>query len=203
MNRAASIAVPVPDQERDAGAPDIAALTARLTRGDEVAYREFHALYFNRLLRYVFVATGGDEQGARDALQGTFLRAVRHMRRFESEASFWSWLTVLAKSAVVDQSRKESRYRRLLRRFLHPEPPPDPIPLQEPGPVLAEHLDAALLALAPDERDLIERKYFAKQTVREIAAALGSTEKAIESRLVRLRRILQSSIIKRLHETES
>ena len=195
--------MPVASEGSSERTPDIVALTSKLVKGDEAAYRDFHTLYFDRLLRYVFVVTGGDEQAARDALQGTFLRAVRHMRRFESEASFWSWLTVLAKSAVIDHQRKESRYRRLLRRFFQPEVREDVCAQLEFGPDLVERLESALQDLTPDERGLIERKYYTRQSVREIAAALGSTEKAIESRLVRVRRGLQKAIRNQVNETES
>src|SRR5688572_15684288 len=78
---------------------DIATLTERLAAGNEDAFRQFHAAYFDRLVRYLIVVTHGDEEAARDALQETFMRVVRHARRFDSEEAFWSWLTVLARSA--------------------------------------------------------------------------------------------------------
>jgi hypothetical protein len=42
--------------------------------------------------------------------------------------------------------------------------------------------------LEPADRDLIEAKYFQGVTVRDLAGELGVTEKALESRLLRLRR---------------
>jgi DNA-directed RNA polymerase specialized sigma24 family protein len=67
------------------------------------------------------VATGGREEAAREALQSTFLRVARYIKRFDSEAAFWSWLTVLAKSALVDEQRKQQRYLGLLNRFFQRE----------------------------------------------------------------------------------
>src|ERR1041384_4194657 len=103
-------------------------LTRGLAAGDEEAFRQFHAAYFNRLLRYLFVATKGDEHAAREALQETMIRLVRYARRFDSEEAFWSWLTVLARSAAVDAGRKRQRYWRLLKSYalfwLAPEPAP-------------------------------------------------------------------------------
>src|SRR5437016_11856184 len=96
---------------------DIAALTAGMAAGDEDAYRMFHELYFRRLLRYLLVVTGGREEAAREALQLTLLRVVRHVRKFNSEEAFWSWLTVLARSAVVDETRKRHRYFAFLERL--------------------------------------------------------------------------------------
>src|SRR5438128_10786260 len=102
----------MPDGERT----DIAALTGRMTAGDEDAYRMFHELYFQRLLRYLLVVTGGREEAAREALQLALLRVVRHIRKFDSDEAFWSWLTVLALSDVVDEQPKQHRYRAVLDR---------------------------------------------------------------------------------------
>ena len=95
----------------------LVALTARMARQDEAAFAEFLAAYRDRLFRYVIVLTRGDEETAQEALQLTMLRVVRHIRRFEEEAVFWSWLTRLARSAVTDDARKRNRYFAFLSRF--------------------------------------------------------------------------------------
>src|SRR5439155_9229724 len=168
---------------------DIGALTARMAAGDEDAYRMFHELYFHRLLRYLLVVTAGREEAAREALQLALLRVVRHIRKFDSEEAVWSWLTVLARSAVVDEQRKRGRYRSFLDRWFQRkqvEAAADTNADERLRELLEQNLDA----LPWDERDLINRKYFARESVKEIAADVGATEKAIESQLVRIRRKL-------------
>ena len=180
---------------------DISALTARMAAGDEDAYRMFYELYSQRLLRYLLVVTGGREEPARDALQLALLRVVRHIRRFESEDTFWSWLTVLARSAVVDEERKRHRYLAFLDRLFRREQI-EAATNVEADTRLQELLTANLDTLPWDERELIRRKYFARESVKEIAADTGATEKAIESQLVRIRRKLKADILARLnHET--
>jgi RNA polymerase sigma-70 factor (ECF subfamily) len=174
---------------------DVAVLTAQMVKGDEDAYRQFYAAYFNRLLRYLLVITGGDEQSARDALQSAFLRVVRYIKRFESEDVLWSWLTVLARCAVIDEQRKEKRFQVLRRDCFQRQPPPEPGTARDVDGQLIGLLHARLEALETADRDLVERKYFAKQSVRELAAALDTTEKAVESRLVRVRRRLKELIL--------
>src|SRR2546428_646850 len=90
------------------GDESILALTRGLATGDEEAFRKFHAGYFDRLLRYLFVIPKGDQEAAREALQETMTRVVRYARPFDSEEVFWSWLTVLARSAEVDAGRKQT-----------------------------------------------------------------------------------------------
>jgi DNA-directed RNA polymerase specialized sigma24 family protein len=96
---------------------DIAVLTRRLAAQDELAFREFHRVYFDRLYRFHLLVARGREQEARDALQETLLRVIRYARVFESEEAFWDWLKVLARSAARDAGRKQQRYIALLERF--------------------------------------------------------------------------------------
>jgi RNA polymerase sigma-70 factor (ECF subfamily) len=178
---------------------DIAALTAGMAKGDEDAYRMFYELYFHRLLRYLLVVTRGREDAAREALQLTLTRVVRHVRKFDAEETFWSWLTVLARSAAVDEERKGRRYLAFLGRLFQRGQieaavnPDADARLQEL--LAANHLNA----LPWDERELIQRKYFARESVKEISADVAATEKAIESQLVRIRRKLKTQILSQLN----
>lgn len=182
-------------------ASDVSTLSRALARGDEAAYRAFHAAYFDRLLRYLLVVTRGDEQASRDALQAAFLRVVRHIRAFDDEAAFWSWLTVLARSALADQRRGLRRYLAFLDRFTRHsaaanDPGPAPAPSSsDPGAPLRVLLDIQLGLLPADERELLEWKYRENQSVRTIAARLATTEKAVESRLARLRAKLRDAVL--------
>ena len=187
-------------EDQSPSASDIAALTARMARGDEEAFRAFQAAYSSRLLRYLFVMTRGDEAAAREALQSAFLRVARHIRRFDSEAVFWSWLTVLARSAVVDEQRKRSRHTSLLHRFFQWQQIDNRPTDHETDTHLFSVLEQSLVDLPKEERVLLERKYFDGESVREIAANLEATEQAIESRLVRARRRLKDFLMARLND---
>ncbi len=184
-----------------AGPTGVAALTARLVAGEEAAWRAFHEAYFPRLLRYLLVVTGGREEAAREALQLAFVRAVRHIRRFDSEPALWSWLTVLARSAVVDEHRKHRRYLAFLDRFLRWRQTAPPASNHDADSRLRELLAASLARLSDDDRRLVERKYLEGGSVRELATEAGETEKAVEARLGRIRRKLKDALLAQLkHE---
>jgi RNA polymerase sigma factor (sigma-70 family) len=181
---------------------NLAELTRRLVAGEETAYRVFYAAYVDRLSRYLLVVTGGDEEAAREALQSALLRVVRHIKVFPNDTVFWSWLTVLARSALADQTRKRRRYLAFLDRFTRQaevqgrgtEP-------AEADARLLHLLEGNLAALPAEERQLLEWKYYERRPVRDIAAELGSSEKAVESRLVRIRRKLRAALLEGLkHE---
>jgi RNA polymerase sigma-70 factor (ECF subfamily) len=180
--------------------PDIARLTHQMAKGDEEAFREFHEAYFGRLLGYLLVVTR-DEQLAREALQATLLRVVRYGRKFESEEAFWSWLTVLARSSLADERRRATRYASFLDRFFQRTVIESDIKIDETRSRLKEALEINLAALPIEDRELLERKYFEHQSVREIAQTTELSDKAIESRLTRIRQKLRDMVLTQLkHE---
>jgi RNA polymerase sigma-70 factor, ECF subfamily len=186
------------------GSPfDIADVTSRMVKGDEMAYRLFYDEYYERLRRYLLVVTSGNEEATREALQSTLVRVVKHIRKFSTENELWSWLTVLAKTALFDQTRKRKRYWSFLERFTrHTE-------IEQSGDVGVESdaqlmtlLEQGLATLPADEKKLIESKYLQGTSVRELAEEFQTTEKSVESRLVRIRRKLKASLLEGLkHES--
>lgn len=184
--------------EPAADASPIAHLTRGLASGDEQAFRDFHRAYFDRLHRYLLVVAHGDETLAGDSIQETLCRVARHARVFHDERIFWDWLTVLGRSAVKDGGRKQSRYRRLLALFSHEA---DSTPTRVHDEPLIEALNAAMRKLDEADTRLIQRKYDERATALQIAAETGTTEGAIESRLVRIRRTLRTHLLHHLrHE---
>ncbi len=183
-------------------APPVVALTRALVAGDEIAYRRFHEAYCPRLHRYLLVVAAGDKELAREALQAACIRVVRHIKVFSDEQIFWNWLTVLARTALADHRRKRSRYRAFLDRFTwHTRA--DAAGRGEDGRADAQLLallERSLRDLPHDERELIERKYFGRAAVREIADGLAISEKAVESRLGRVRRKLKDALLTKLKD---
>jgi RNA polymerase sigma-70 factor (ECF subfamily) len=173
-------------------------LTQRLAAGEEEAFIEFHHRYFDRLYHFLLVITRGQEAEAQEALQLTFLRVVRYRRAFEHENAFWCWLKVLARSAARDAGRKQQRYQTLLNRFAlwRRDSPAEFI--SHTDDQLHQSLDECLSDLDETDRALIESKYIDGTTIRELCAQTGSTEKAMESRLLRLRRRLRQNLLNKL-----
>ena len=173
----------------------VAALTRRLAAGDEAAFREFHALYFDRLYYFLLVVTRGHEHAAQDALQETLLRVVRHAREFQTDDAFWAWLKVVARNTARDGGRKQRRYFALLERFAFGRDTAPPHEEQRLRTILEE----ALGEIDEADRALVEGKYLRGATVLELAQQTGLTEKAVESRLHRLRRALAERLREKLH----
>lgn len=160
----------------------ILALTRGLARGEEESWAQFYDQYHRRLRGYLAACWRGEPECLDDLLQETFVRAVRHMKPFHDEATFWSWLIVLGRSAVADRGRKETRMRRFLSSFRIERP------VRMPSD---EELQSALAKLSPEERALLKWKYEDSLSVAEISAELKISGKAVESRLTRARQSLR------------
>lgn len=186
------------DVEQPAATSDVGRLTRLLRSGDEGAFREFHGWYFDRLYQFLLVVARGNEEEAREALQETLIRVARRCRVFEEEEAFWCWLKAVARNVARDGGRRRSRYTALLRKFaIHR---PDEVvsrPLGREGELMAVMVEC-LSELQDEDRRLLEGKYLRGSTVKELAQAMEQTDKAVESRLGRLRQRLREAVLCKL-----
>ena len=172
----------------------IGQLTRDMARLREDAWCEFHARYTDRLLAYATTLHRGQRATAEDTVQSGMLRAVRHIRRFDSEDAFWSWLTLLLRCAAADEGRKLAAGSRL-RDALAKEADALLPRSGRAGPqTIFVLLDEALEELSTSERNLLKAKYVEGRSTAELAEAQQTTPKTIENRLRRLRKQVQRRI---------
>jgi len=111
--------------------------------GDRAAWRAWYDEHFPRLAAYVGWRCGGLVDLADDAIQDTWLTAVRRLRAFDpARGSFAAWLRGIAANAVRNALRSR---RRFLRRTRPLEATSEPIAPADPAAVEnAERVAAAL-----------------------------------------------------------
>jgi RNA polymerase sigma-70 factor (ECF subfamily) len=166
--------------------------------GDEAAFRELYDRYHQRLFRFALVLGHGDEALASETVQSVFVTAAARLRRAESEEHLWNWLARVGRQQIA----KSWRQRRQDSTVVSVADLPECAEIPEPDSVLEEKLDAALLAIEPEDRELIEKFYFNGLSHKQIAEQLGATPKAVSSRLERTRARLRSLLTRSLsHET--
>lgn len=175
---------------------DVPRLTAALKRGDECAFAWLHDQWSRRIHRYCFALAAGDETFASEIAQATWLRLVRHIRVIQNEDALWSWIACAARHAATDLRRKGGRYLRALSRFAEWWQPT--ATTTEADNFLPAALDFALRKLTPDERALIEGRYFTGDSLEAIGARHALSPRAVEGRLTRLRTRLRELIAEEL-----
>jgi len=105
-------------------------------------------------------------------------------------------LRAVARNAARDANRKQRRYWSMLERFTQR------VEVEASSEIaLTELLEESVAELDAVERRLIEGKYLEGESVRQLSEQAGLTEKAVESRLLRLRRQLRERILRKLKAT--
>ncbi|PYI82836.1 MAG: hypothetical protein DME26_16320, partial [Verrucomicrobia bacterium] len=102
------------------------------------------------------------------------------------------------RSAARDGGRKHRRYFNLLHNFALRRLNDAHERIATEDNRLGALLEESLEELDPQDRRLIEGKYLDGETIKELSAQTGLTDKAVESRLVRLRRRVRELLIKKL-----
>lgn len=176
-----------------------AAAVARVRAGDTEAFRLLVDRHARAIFRLAFRMLG-NESDADDIVQETFLRAYRQIDRFESRASFGTWLYRIAVNCSVDLLRQRPR-RPDERELGDGEEPvadsgtdPSPERLMFSAEVQAR-VNSALQDLSPAERAAFLLRHFEGQSIAEIGCALGlrtsATKHAVFRAVQKMRRALE------------
>jgi RNA polymerase sigma-70 factor (ECF subfamily) len=172
-------------------------LVARVIDGDQSAFSELVETYQQSVynLTYRMLGNAGE---AEDAAQEAFLRAYQHIKRYDTERSFKTWLLSIASNYCIDRIRK----RRLTWLSIDEPLPPHPsLTSNSPDPEVYTSdneqsvvIHEMLGELAPDYRAAVVLRYWYDMSYIEIAKTLGTTESAIKSRLFRARQMLAEQV---------
>lgn len=158
-------------------------------------------LHYGPLVRYVIAPILPDAHDQTDCISEVTMRVWEKIGQYDAGRGSWNaWLTAVTRNTALNFARKSSRHAGL------EEIPPD-TPSPEPTPeerVLQEErraeLRGALNRLSPNDRRLFYRKYYYRQSTAQIAAELGTTERAVEGKLYRLKKQLRKMLGGEAHE---
>jgi RNA polymerase sigma-70 factor (ECF subfamily) len=196
------------DVDREAAAAEDAALVERARAGDHEAFRALYQRYHRRVysLAYGVVQNADD---ALDVVQDGFIKAHRHLDKFEGNSSFYTWLYRIVMNLSIDHIRKHKRARHvdfddsidhgdegglgedsLVPRMLG----------QNPGKSLArkeirEQIGKALEELSENHRAVLVMRELDGMSYEEMAQAMQCSKGTIMSRLFHARRNMQKRLL--------
>lgn len=180
-----------------------AAAMARLRAGEDLALNELMGRWQQPLASYL-ARLCGSEATALDLAQDTFVRVYEARARYDTRGKFATWLYTIAANLARNSHRWQQR---------HPAVSLD-APADENGGTLAAQLPdaapapdahaeqseraaavrAAIAALPEDQRTIVLLSEYEDRSHADIAAVLGCTAKAVETRLYRARQTLRERL---------
>jgi len=168
----------------------------RAQQHDNEAWLALVTHHQTAVFRMAYLLLGnGDE--AQDVAQETFLRAFRHLDRFDPARPLRPWLLQITKNLARNRRRSLRRYWAAWQRWWQADQlvATDSVhPMT--APIEAELLWRAVQRLARPDQEVIYLRYFLGMSVSETAATLGVAEGTIKSRharaLTRLRTVVMA-----------
>lgn len=179
--------------------PDWAAL-ARVAAGDGEAFTPLVERHQDRVLA-VCQRFLGDRDEALDAAQEVFLKVFRHAGRAQPRGKLFTWVYRIAVNHCLNRMRRRKIVRFLSLGALAEEGAPAFEPASEAPDAEAElaarerwrRTRRAIDALPENQGAVVILAKFEGLSQKEVAAVLGVTEGAVESRLVRAMRRLAAA----------
>jgi RNA polymerase sigma-70 factor (ECF subfamily) len=160
-------------------------LIERAAQGDGDAYDALVRQHQDAVFRLAYLITG-DPDDADDVSQETFIRAHRHLNRFDRTRPFRPWLLRIARNLARNRQRAAGRYLAALQRAFLMAP-------RAAASAEAEHAQRwevqalwdAIRELNPQDQEIIYLRYMLELSVEETADALDIAPGTVKSRLSR------------------
>lgn len=150
-------------------------------------------LHYGPLIRYVITPILHDERDREEVFSDILVRVWDRIDQYDPKhGTFKNWLAAIARNAAVDRARRNPPAGAELTETI-------PAPHSDPEQELLRRerqqaLHTALNALDHADKALFYRKYYFRQSTAQIAAEYGTTERAIEGRLYRIKRKLRKQL---------
>jgi len=184
---------------------EAAAVLAQARQGDTEAFRVLVEHHSQAAFRLAYRMTG-NEQDAEDVVQESFLRAYRHLGRFEQRANFATWLHRIVVNCALDVLNARRAKREQMKETLDvansvAAPRTDRPDRAAEGSEITARVALALDQLTPQERAAFSLRHFEGRSIQEICAALGLGTSAAKQAVFRAVKKLRASLAP-LHRQE-
>lgn len=151
-------------------------------------FEEFLSEHEKRIYRYL-LGVAKDEQDALDLVQLTFISVYEKFETIEEKTAL-AYVYRVAHNKAMTFLKKKSRYVDM-----------DPTVMAQIAKAPEEeetdysHLTKAISELPPRLAAVIQLQYYEKMSYKEMSESLGISVKAVESLLVRAKRILRKKVL--------
>jgi len=177
-------------------------LVASAKAGDTAAFEELVNRYERKIFRLTMNITRNRED-AEDSMQDAFMKAYSHLGSFQEDSRFYTWLVRIAANEALMRLRKRRPNQVSLDESIEGEDDFIPQQIQDWGPSpeqryaqteMREILRGVIDELQPDFRVVFVLRDVEGLSTEETAEAVGISEAAVKSRLLRARLKLRQKL---------
>ena len=170
--------------------------------GDAAAFEELVNRYEKKIFRLTMNITRNRED-AEDAMQDAFMKAYSHLDRFHEDSRFYTWLVRIAANEALMRLRKRRPNQFSLDEPIENEDDFVPQQIEDWGPSpeqrfaqteMRDILRGVIEDLPHDFRIVFLLRDVEGLSTEETAAAVGISEAAVKSRLLRARLKLRKKL---------
>jgi RNA polymerase sigma-70 factor, ECF subfamily len=143
-----------------------------------------------------------DDREAEDVMQQAYVSAYAHLRQFNAQARFSTWLTRIAINEALARVRRRGRYEPFddewagMEALMRPSSTHDP-ERQAFSSELRALLESAIDDLPDGAREVFVLREVEGLSTAEVAETLGVSEDVVKTRLSRARATLRRSLLAR------
>jgi RNA polymerase sigma-70 factor (ECF subfamily) len=181
-------------------------LVSRAQKGDRAAFRTLFERYSRRAYSLAFGVVRNPDD-ALDVVQDAFIKAHRHLDKFEGQASFYTWLYRIVMNLAIDHIRKNRRQKvvdfsdgtldegglgeeSLIPRIIGGNPGRAMLDRE-----IRDRIAAALDELSDNHRAVLVMRELEGLSYEEMAQVMGCSKGTIMSRLFHARRNMQKRLV--------
>ena len=169
--------------------------------GDQEAFSFLVDRHMKHLYNFVLQLVS-DRNAAEDIVQETFVKAWKHLSRFDQSKSFKTWIFAIAKNTAYDHLKRKKTLPFSLFENEEGENVLENTPAENDHPedildreATKVELEAKLAALTPLYRTILKLHYQEDLSLHEISEILGEPYNTVKSRHQRALKNLKESFV--------
>ena len=159
-------------------------LVRHAASGDAAAWESLMLAHQEAVFRFAYLLLG-DPDDAEDIAQESFLRAWKHLKRFDPARPLKPWLLSITSNLASNRRRSAGRYFAAVMRAFRDEPTSTRIEDKSAQNLESAELWNAVQKLNAPDQQVIYLRYFLDLSVSETAEILRIAEGTVKSRLSR------------------
>ena len=149
--------------------------------------------YYDKIARYIFVRLG-DREESKDLASEVFLKALQSLDSYEERGiPMQAWLFRIAHNLLIDHFRKTAKLRTVPIDTVQVASDANPVTTAEQNMEL-EHVVSAMNQLTPEQREVLELRFFGGLSSKETGSVLNKSDGAVRemqrAALEKLRKLL-------------